>query len=200
MNAWSFVSAALFMLSAIRADVVFCETGDQLHGAVLSVDEKEVRVRSEIAGELKVPRDKVLSITFGKGVKGVQRVVTTNVPSLKAAPKVTDADGKLDGEAIAKVQQDFLATATPEAQQMYQEMVKGFLSGKLSVQDLRGQAQDALNQLNELNKELGDDEIGDILGSYGSILQNFLKQTGGAATNLPAEKSVPAQAEPSDEE
>lgn len=196
MRAGNYLLAVLLMLASAFADVVFCKTGDQLHGTVVLVDEKEVKVRSEIAGELKIPREKVLSITFGNPIKVPQ--VATNAPSAKPAAAL-GTNGKVDAEAIAKVQQDFLATATPEAQAMYQDMVKGFLSGKLSVQDLRGQAQDALNQLNDLSNELGDDEISGILGSYGAILQNFLKQTGGAVTNLPAQNE-PAPVVDSDDE
>lgn len=178
-------------------DIVFCETGDQFHGKVVAVDEKEVKIRSEIAGEVKIPRERVLSITFKEpSAKTTAKVLPGE--QLPAAASATNGN-KIDAEAIAKVQQEFLATATPEAQAMYRDMVQGFLSGKVSVQDLRGQAQDALNQLNELSKDLDDEEISGILGTYGSILQNFLKQTGGTVTNSPAVKR-PAIAADAEEE
>lgn len=178
--------AGLLAAGSLQADVVFCTTGDQLRGKVISVNESEVVLKSEIAGELKIGRAKVTSITFEPGATPPRPAAALPRPGAKPEAALSE----IKTEDIAKVQQEFLATATPEAQAMFNETVQGVLSGKISMQDLRGQAQDALTQLEELSKDLGEDEEGELLGTYSAILKNFLKQTGGAVTNRAPAKPV----------
>ena len=150
-----------------RGDVIECENGDRYNGKVLLVDEQVVRVQNEITGALVIPRAKVVSITFGAARP-------------KAAAAKTNAVSA--ATAVEQVQNQFLGDATPEATQMYQEMVRDLLSGKLGVNEVRVKAQGTLKELNDLKADLGDDDAAALLGSYAAILQNFL-DAGAASTN-----------------
>jgi hypothetical protein len=84
-----------------------------------------------------------------------------------------------------QVRAQFLATASPEANQKFDQMLNDLGTGKMSIADLRAQARDAANQLRALEKEAGEDSTG-TMGLYLSILDNFLAETEGttgAVTN-----------------
>ena len=94
------------------------------------------------------------------------------------------------------VQAQFLADAGPEANAKFNELLGGLMTGKLSLEDLRVQAQSAATQMHEARKELGDD-AGVMIDGYLAILDHFLKETAppaGASTNLnhPLLNSKPA--------
>lgn len=159
-------AAALLTCATVRPDVIDCENGDRLHGKVISLSETELKLQNDIHGILTIPRTKIAAIYF-KAVPPPTKQTTS------AGPVQT---GVATNEAIKQVQNDLLAGASPEAQQMYRELVSGFLSGNLDIQDIRGQAEAALNDMEALQKELGDDETTALLDSYGAILRNFLNQ------------------------
>ena len=54
------------------------------------------------------------------------------------------------------MQSKFLSDAGPEANQKFEEMLNGLMSGKISVDDLRAQAKAAADQLRAL-KGSGED-------------------------------------------
>ena len=86
------------------------------------------------------------------------------------------------------MQDEFLAGADSEAKSKYNEMVNGFLSGKVTVSDIRAQAKSAAEQLRAARKDLGED-AGIALDGYLAILDNFLKETASspdAAAKAPA--------------
>ncbi len=98
---------------------------------------------------------------------------------------------------VHKVQAQFLSGAGPEANAKFDELLNGFLNGKLTVNDIRAQAQSAANQLRAAKKELGDD-AGWAIEGYLAILDHFLKETGGVAntpTSTTTPKAVPLSAE-----
>lgn len=165
-----------------RADVVECENGDRYNGKVLLVDEHNVKVQNEITGILTIPRAKVSTITFGAAAAR-RPVAAATAPKTNALP----------ASAIEQVQNQFLSEATPEANQMFQDMVRDLLSGKMGVEELRAKAQSTLKDLNDVQKDLGDDETAALLGSYASILENFLKAGQTApkpAAPKPADKAL----------
>jgi hypothetical protein len=204
MKTSHWVAGALLLFSPAQADTVHCVTGDQIRGKLIAVTESEVRVKSEIAGLLTIPREKVLSIAFDRVAISPRPLSLTPSP-LNASPTNTTAElnkalQQVDPAQIAKVQEEFLSTATPEAQAMFRETLQGLMSGKINVQDIRTQAQDALKQLNELSADLGDDEVSGLIGTYGALLQNFLKQTAPASTNSSAVTTPTRPAKVEDEE
>ena len=71
---------------------------------------------------------------------------------------------------------EFLADAGPEANNKFNAMVGGLLSGRLTVNDIRAEAKSAADQLKELKRDLGEDG-GWALDGYLAILENFLRET-----------------------
>ena len=74
--------------------------------------------------------------------------------------------------------------ASPEAAQKFNEMMGGLMSGSLSMNDLRAQAQSSINQIKAAKKELGEDD-GGMLDSYLAILQKFMNESA-VDTTVPA--------------
>jgi hypothetical protein len=159
------------------ADQLELSNGDRYTGKLLSVDEKQVKFQSEIQGIITLPRDKVNAVYFGSAAPPKAQNLSEQLTKLRNG---------LDSDAVDQVQRDLLGTATPEAKQQFNDMVQGLLSGKLSLNDVRSQAQSALDQLEEFKQDFDDEDLSGLLNSYSAILQNFLKQTAPASTNRPA--------------
>jgi hypothetical protein len=166
-------TVAIFLLAAFqlsRADVIECDNGDRYNGKVLSMDEKLVKLQNDIAGTLTIPRTRIVSISFRPAKAPQAGKASTNSPALD--PNRI----KVDSAAVERVQNELLSTATPEATQMFQEMIRGLQSGQLNLGDIRSQAASTLKELRDAQKELGDDDLAGLLDSYGAILENFIKQ------------------------
>jgi hypothetical protein len=84
--------------------------------------------------------------------------------------------GTLDQD-VAGLWQKPLSDSGPEATDLFNRMVNGLISNKLSVTDIQSQAKSVLAELYDLKKDFDDPEIGGLLNQYGSILQTFLNQT-----------------------
>ena len=97
------------------------------------------------------------------------------------------------------MQKQFLSGAGPEANNKFNELLGGLMSGKLSVDDIRAEAKSAADQLRALKRE-GGEEAGFATDAYLAILDHFLKETApsGSATNAPgtSPKSTPAPTQP----
>jgi hypothetical protein len=176
---------------AVRSDVVECQNGDRYNGKVLLVDESTVKLTNEITGILNIPRAKVATITFGnaktpKAAALAPAAVATNVFS-RTQPLQFDAN------AVEQVQNQLLGDASPEATQMFQEMIRGLVSGKLDLGDVRNKAQSTLNELKDLQKDLGDEDTTALLNNYASLLQNFINQA--PASTKPATPKAQSKAE-----
>jgi hypothetical protein len=89
---------------------------------------------------------------------------------------------------IQQVQRQFLAGAGPEANQKFNELLTGLVSGRITTDDLRGQAKAAADQMRAVRKELGD-EAGGELDGYISILDNFVKEADSAEPNSNATRA-----------
>ena len=151
------------------------------------MDEKVVKLQNAITGTLTIPRNRIVGISFRPAQAQPAARASTN------GPAVDPNKVKIDAASIDRVQNEFLATATPEANQMFQEMIRGLQSGQLNLGDIRAQAETTLKELREAQKELGDDDLGGLLSSYGAILESFIKQTP-PVTRAPAIKpALPQQ-------
>lgn len=183
MKALLSLFSLLIVVQGAIADIIDCDNGDRYNGKVVSMDEKNVTLRNEIAGTISIPRSRIITISFrdpGQPRPVTEPIVSTNRPNA--------ANGlQFDAAAVQKVQNEILATATPEATQMFNEMVQGLMGGQMNVGDIRNKAQSTLQELRELQKELGDDETAALLNSYGAILENFLRQSA-----RPTNAAVPA--------
>jgi hypothetical protein len=161
------LSLLLLGVACARADVLNLANGDRFIGEVQSLNEKEIQLKSDALGVVKIPREKVTSIFFGTN----QPPVRTLAPETAAAVK-----SGLDVKSVEDVQKEFLATATPEANAMFTDLVQGLASGKISINDIRKQAGDTLKELRDLQAELGEDEDSGLLKSYVSILEKFIHE------------------------
>ena len=181
MKARFILAGLLLFVPVLRADVVECDNGDRYHGKVLSMDDKKVVLKNEITGTLNIPRTRIVALSFRDQPTTPSVARTAAPPSTPASP----AKQLESASAIQQVQNDYLATATPQANQMYNEMVQALMSGQMNMSDLRNKAQTALQELKSLQKELGDDETAQLLNSYGAILESFLKQAPAQTNAVP---------------
>ena len=180
------MAALVLPTTFLCADVIECDNGDRYHGKVLSMDDKKVTLQNEITGTLQIPRARIVTLSFReKTTVPAARIIATNAPAVRPGAI------QLDRSAIQKVQNELLAGATPEANQMFNEMVQGLMSGQMDVADIRSKAQTTLQELRSLQNEVGDEETAALLNSYGAILESFLKQAPARANTAPVKPIVP---------
>jgi hypothetical protein len=179
----------------LEADQVETQTGDRYVGKVLSVNADTVVFQSEVLGTVKLPRAKISQIKLATNspTQAGQLVVSSNpVPrSLRLSetnsnPELAAAVRQLGSSTnlIQQVQSQFLNSAGPEAKEKFDQLLGGYLSGKLSVEDIRAEAKTAADQLRSARNELGG-ESAPLLDSYLAILDKFLNETTPATTNTP---------------
>jgi hypothetical protein len=187
---------ALVAAPALRADMLEIQNGDRYSGKVISVSPDTVVWTNDLLGNITVPRNKVLGLSFGtnaavpKMAATPTQIVSTNLLAITAPPAVASTNVDLSAafrqlgantNFVGQIRQQMLA-GSPEATRKYDEMVSGLLSGQLSVNDLRQQAQAAATQLREMKRELGP-EADESLDGYLQILDSFVKET----ANTPAD-------------
>jgi hypothetical protein len=185
------------------------QNGDRYVGSVLSLSADTLVLQNEVLGTVQLPRSKVAHIRLGAGpLAGAGALPSSmspkaRLPSAASAAAGTNspaAFGQLGAHTnlIQQVQKQFLAGAGPEANQKFDELLSGLMSGKLSMDDLRAQAQSAADQLRAMKREGGQDP-GFAADTYLSILDHFLQESApsAAATNAtapsPASNPGPAQ-------
>jgi len=190
----------LWTLSAVaaRADQVQMQNGDRYSGKVVSLSADTLVLQSEVAGTLRLPRAGVASLMLGTNATptlvATPRLTNAPMPGAAAVRTNTGAPEMAGGlrqlglhtNLIQQVQAQFLGDAGPEANAKFNELLNGLISGKLTMTDLRAEAQSAANQMRDVRKELGD-EGGVMIDGYLAILDHFLKETApapGASTNL----------------
>jgi len=99
-------------------------------------------------------------------------------------------------QLINQVQEQIFGKASPEASQKFEEIMNGLMSGQISVQDLRVQAQSAIKQARDAKKDLGGD-AGEMLDGYIGILEKFVAESDpsvSAPSPAPVAKSAPGPA------
>jgi len=176
------VAAFLFVFAALHyqtvtADQIVMQNGDRYNGKVLSVSPTNVVLQSEVLGVVTLSRSKVANVTMGLPAPTNSAPVAA-LPKTNTSPDLSAALRQIGSQSnqANQVRAQFLATASPEANQKFDQMLNDLGTGKMSVADLRTQAQAAANQLRELEKEGGEDSAG-TMGLYLSILDNFLAET-----------------------
>jgi len=177
------------------------QNGDLYYGRVLSLDTNTLVLRSDVLGTIRLPRGKVTLITLGPGAatnftrqssatngqSGASSVALTNgITDLSTAFQQLGANTNF----IQQVREQFLGAAGPEANNKFNEMVSGLMSGRLTVNDIRAEAKSAADQLKELKRDLGED-AGGALDGYLAILEHFLQETAPPNVSSPAPKSKP---------
>jgi hypothetical protein len=199
-----------------RADLLVLTNGDTYRGAVVSMDATNIVFQSEIQGRVVLPRNKVGSVTLHQMVSrpvatSKSVVVGAIAPSIPpsanasapaAAPPVTSGNQAdavvqelrrqgIDPKLIDQVQEQIFGKSSPEAAQKFNELMGGVLTGQLSVDDVRKQAQNSINQIKAAKKDLGGD-AGEMLDGYLSILERFVQESASDNSITPA-KPTPAK-------
>jgi hypothetical protein len=207
------VAVALLTVSShwAVADQVEMTNGDRYIGSVLSLNSNTLVLQNEVLGTVQLPRGKVSLITLGAVRPGGgvslapatrSKVPTPSAPGATAATNISPAVRQIGAHTnlIRQVQKQFLAGAGPEANQKFDELLNGLMSGKLTMDDLRAQAQSAADQLRDL-KSKGGEDAGMAVDAYLAILDRFLKDTPAANPSsktpapAPAAKPRPGQAQ-----
>jgi hypothetical protein len=169
----------------IRADSIELINGDLLHGKVVSLDDAELRLISDIHGAVIIARDKVAAIGFGErklvrpaavgapdGTPDAQGVVRRSVTvgdqsqvtaTVPIAPLPSQdvvrqlrAQG-LSPDNIAELQKALPMLKEPAARRYFDDKVKGLTEGTLNVQDIRKEAMRAREEYRKTAKSLGPD-------------------------------------------
>ncbi|MDB6126005.1 MAG: hypothetical protein JWQ71_4998 [Pedosphaera sp.] len=201
-NYISFISCLLALACLpLKADILELINGDHYSGNVISMTPTNLEFRSDIQGLVKIPRDKVASISLRPSViaKPVAKPATAQ-PSAPAAPSATASNTPssaviqqmrqegVDPKMMDQIQKQLMGTSSPEASKMFNDLVGGLSTGSLSVQDIRSQAQKAIKDIQSAKKDLGGDSA-ELLDGYAAILQKFVNETETPAnTNPPAPK------------
>ncbi len=181
---WVLVSLAVVVLGPpVRGDIIELTNGDHYSGAVLLVNLTNVTLRSDVLGVITLPRAKVATITFGQakpkaaaseskvlrdsrtaaaavGSEPIQRLPRSNVGT---------------NTVVGQVQNQLLTGAEPATVQKYNEMAQGLLNGTLSIGDLRRQAQQTIQAVEQAKQDMP--ELDDALDGYLSILRGFVKES-----------------------
>jgi hypothetical protein len=187
IHAAIFFALLLFVAGGLRADQVEMQNGDRYAGKVISMTADTIVLQSDVLGKLTLPRSKVANINLGASAatpalpppaarstnqaKAASPALTNANPDIAAALRNLGANTNF----VEQVRKQFLSGAGPEANNKYDEMVGGLLSGKFDMNSLRAEAKAATDQIRELKRQGGD--VGEPLDSYLAILDNFLKQT-----------------------
>lgn len=203
------VTALLFFggQGIARADSIELINGDLLHGKVVSLDDVELRLISDIHGAVIIARDKVAAIGFGerklvrpapagvadgtpdaqgvvrRAVAGDQSQVTATVPltPLPAQDVVRQLRNQgLTAENIAELQKALPMLKEPAARRFFDEKVKGLTEGTINVQDIRKEAMRAREEYRKTAKSLGPDgekALNQALGGYLDILDRFIRDS-----------------------
>jgi hypothetical protein len=179
-------------------DKVYLLNSDQLNGKVVSLNDKELILKSDTLGEIKIPREKIMTIHLGE-VK-IPYQMYPEPPTFNALPYPTLAPTTLQPSAekqrepgledifkklqnskelsgnIEKLEGEFPLLMVPEVRKYFDDTVGGLITGEVSIESLRKQAIEARNQVKELEAELGP-QGADALKPYMSILDKFIRES-----------------------
>lgn len=188
--------ALLVQFTAVsRGDQVEMQNGDRYLGTVLALNAETLTLRSEVLGTITVPRGQISRISLGASNTATPTAAaSTNTGAVTADTPLArlPALGKLpaDTNGLQQVQEQLLADATPEARSKFRELALGYMTGKVTVNDIRAEARTAVEQLKTLKAELGE-EAGGSFDSYLSILESFLNDTKPLEASPPATNATP---------
>lgn len=206
----AFSATAIVLLGisqSTRADSIELVNGDLLHGKVVSLDDRELRLMSDIHGAVIIAREKVAAVGLGEyrlarpAAEAARVSGRTQVPARRAvvsgdgatitaavpvAPGPTQdivrqlrAQG-LSAENIAELQKAMPMLKEPAAKKYFDDTVKGLVEGDLNVDDIRKQAIRARDEYRKSVKGLGPEAekaLDQALGGYMQILDRFIRDS-----------------------
>ena len=209
----------LFVATAVstRADEITMQNGDRYTGKLGAIDDNIVVLNSEMLGTLKIRRDKVASISLGakpttnaapatastNEIPKVPHVATLTSRATAAGPNPNvNLNSSLSHEIAAnsnlvnEVRSEVLTGGGPKAAAKFDELVDGLATGNINVDDLRKQAASVATQLRELRGN-ADGESAEIFDEYLGVLDQFVRETGGAQPSNAAQPAATKRPSPS---
>src|SRR4051812_47839866 len=119
-----FAASTGLLIQPLRADVVELINGDHYRGTVISMTQSTVDFQSEVQGRVKLPREKVATITLHESAARPSANVTT--PPAGAVPSAPSAANAAPGnQADAVVQQMRQQGIDPKLIDQVQEQIFG---------------------------------------------------------------------------
>jgi hypothetical protein len=169
--------------------------GERFIGKVVSLNNETVVIESDVLGSLRLPRTKVAAISFAgandpqpqvsnHGVSGTNSATNSLARPQAVSPQLSSALRRLGTNTLQQVRGQFLASAGPEANNKFNELLGGLLDGTLTVHDIRVQARSAADQIRELKNDSGE-QSGWALDGYLAILEHFLNEPDAAGAGSP---------------
>jgi hypothetical protein len=183
------------------ADSVELVNGDLLHGKVVSLDDRDLRLVSDIHGAVIIARDKVAAIGLGDRkiarpktaadiadtAGDAQAVVRRNSPAdgrttvtatVPVAPgSVQDVVRQLRAQGLSVDNVNEIQKAFPELKEQpgvkkyFDEKMQGLIKGDVSVEDIRKDAVRVREELRKTAKSLGPDGEKTLNQALGGYLQ-----------------------------
>jgi len=196
---WLLCCASVITFS-LHADQLQMVNGDHYAGKILSLNSNSVVFESDVLGKVTLPREKIASMSFGTSATpnsstnrsvASRTVTTTNRLAHASTDIATALRNGTNSATIEQIRQQMLTGTTPEANQKYDELLGGLMSGKLSVDDIKSQAKTSIEQINKLKQESGP-QADPMLDAYLEILQHFVNDAEPAAPAKPALPAPPA--------
>ncbi len=180
------------------------QNGDNYYGTVLSLDAQTLVLQSENLGTLRLARNRLAGVTFGSFAK-----FSLQSPSIRTNPVTqslilsrTNSPSELAGafrqlgantNLLQQVEAQFLTDGGPQAKEKFNQLMGGLIGGKLNLDDIRAEAQSALDQARAAKKDLGED-AGSTMDGYLAILDSFLKETAPAGAGNTNAIALPPKA------
>jgi hypothetical protein len=169
------------LAATVSGDTVQLVNGDNVSGKVLSLDAKQLKLKSDVFGELSIERSKIASIHLGDAAPAkpapapaAQVQVTVPQPNLDVINQLRSQG--LDPSTLGDIKKAFPLLTQPGAGKYFDNAVSGLMSGKLDVGDIRKDAMKVVDEVKKLEKELGP-QATQALRPYMSILENFIAET-----------------------
>lgn len=193
-------------LPGLNADELQLVNGDTVRGHVVALDEKQVRVKSELLGELTIERKNVRSIQLSDEVirSSLPNTLKGELPSAappadggKKSVSVDDllkqlqaSGGKVDsedlikrfekeggdGDVVGELKKSQHLLGSPKVQAYVQKQISGLMDGSVKVNDIRNEAIRARDETKKFLKDLPP-EAQTALDPYLGILEKFIKET-----------------------
>jgi len=186
------------VLQSVVADEVEMQNGDHYVGKVVLMNSETVVLQNENLGRINLPRGKVAVLRMGDlpatanasasstQTPAVHRAVASGLAPIGTNTDVAAMFRNIGGPAatnlMEQVRGNLLNGASPEANQAFDQLMGGLMSGQINIEDIRQQAQAAADQIRALKRDGGSDPATASLDGYLDILDNFLKETAPAAT------------------
>jgi hypothetical protein len=116
---WLFLPLAITMAFAVQADAdtIQLDNGDTLHGKLLSINENELKIQSDIHGTLSIDRKRVVGVILEDTKQPASKTAASNKPASTESPADIVrrlAPKNFNPQALAELESRNALPATPE--------------------------------------------------------------------------------------